>query len=67
MSVFVMKTIFASVMFAVVLAVGACHRERPAEDGGPAARAGAKVDHAAGNVKDAVKDTGHDVKHDLTK
>lgn len=62
-----MKTIFASVMFAAVLAVGACHHDRPPSDAGPVQRAGAHVDHAATNVKDAVKDTGHDIKHDLTK
>ena len=61
-----MKTIFASMMLAAVLAV-ACHHDRPAEDAGPVQKAGAKVDHAAHNVKDAAKDTGHDIKHDLTK
>ncbi|MGH7285134.1 MAG: hypothetical protein ACRELY_26725 [Polyangiaceae bacterium] len=62
-----MKTIFASVMLATVVAAGACHRQAPPEHAGPVQKAGAAVDHAARNVKDAAKDTGHDVKRDLTK
>ncbi len=62
-----MKTIFASVMCAVVVAIGACHHDRPPSDAGPVQKAGAHVDHAARNVKDAAKDTAHDIKHDITK
>jgi hypothetical protein len=43
----------------------ACHRDPPPE--GPAQRAGEKVDNAASDTKDAVKDSAHDVKHDMQK
>jgi hypothetical protein len=48
-----------------VFAASACHHDPPAE--GPAQRAGEKVDNAARDTKDAVKDSAHDVKHDMQK
>ena len=52
----------------IALSLVACrHRDAPANDPGPMQKAGAAVDHAAGNAKDAVKDTGHDVKEDVKK
>ena len=43
-----------------MLATSACHHT----DEGPAQRAGEKVDNAARNAKDAVKDSAHNVKKD---
>ncbi|MDP9148887.1 MAG: hypothetical protein M3O36_02945 [Myxococcota bacterium] len=48
---------------AIALATGACHHQSE----GPAEHAGKKIDNAAEDTKDAVKDTGHDVKRDLSK
>jgi uncharacterized protein YjbJ (UPF0337 family) len=53
--------LFTSVLLA--LAMGACHHESE----GPAEHAGKKIDNAAEDTKDAVKDTGRDVKRDLNK
>jgi hypothetical protein len=49
--------------FAAALASTGCHHEPE----GPAQRAGEKVDNAARDTKDAVKDSAHDVKRDLNK
>ena len=46
-----------------MLATSACHRT----DEGPAQRAGEKVDNAARDTKDAVKDGAHDVKKGVDK
>ncbi len=58
---------FVAVGFVAMAAVGCRHHDAPANDPGPMQKAGAAVDHAAGNAKDAVKDTGHDVKEDVKK
>jgi hypothetical protein len=52
-----------------LISVGAmaCHRSAPPQSPGPMQKAGAAVDHAAGNVKDAAHDTGQAVKNDLKK
>jgi hypothetical protein len=47
----------------LMLATSACHHT----DEGPAQRAGEKVDNAARDTKDAVKDSAHDVKKDVDK
>lgn len=64
-----MKTPFAFLVCFATFAVAACHHDRAVNnpDPGPMQKAGAAVDHAAHNVKDAAKDTGHDVKQDLSK
>ena len=55
-------------LLAAGLVVAGCHhKDAPANDPGPMQKAGSAVDHAAGNVKDAAKDTGSDVKNDLSK
>jgi hypothetical protein len=54
----VLSTLFA-------FSASACHHDPPAE--GPAQRAGEKVDNAARDTKDAVKDSAHDVKRDVQK
>jgi hypothetical protein len=46
-----------------MLGTSACHHT----DEGPAQRAGEKVDNAARDTKDAVKDSAHDVKRDVDK
>jgi hypothetical protein len=46
-----------------MLAASGCHHT----DEGPAQQAGAKVDNAATDTKDAVKDGAHDVKKDVDK
>ena len=57
----------AAIGVLAVFATMACHHDEPPQNAGPVQKAGAAVDHTAGNVKDAVKDTGHDVKQDLKK
>lgn len=49
--------------FAAAIASTACHHEPE----GPGQRAGEKVDNAARDTKDAVKDSAHDVKRDVNK
>jgi hypothetical protein len=61
-----MKTFFVVGVLAAC-AVAGCHHGSPPQNPGPMQKAGAAVDHAAGNVKDAAKDTGHDVKEDVKK
>ncbi|MEO8800233.1 MAG: hypothetical protein ABI551_20240 [Polyangiaceae bacterium] len=50
-----------------LLLVACHHNDAPPNDPGPMQKAGSAIDHAAGNVKDAAKDTGHDVKNDVSK
>ncbi len=58
-----MKTSHVLAMLFMTLTASACHRDTPPE--GPAQKAGEKVDNAARNTKDAVKDSKDDVKRDL--
>lgn len=60
-----MRTV--TLLVAGLMLVACHHNDAPANDPGPMQKAGASVDHAAGNVKDAAKDTGQDVKSDLSK
>lgn len=58
-----MKTSHLLAMLFLTFAASACHRDTPAE--GPAERAGEKVDNAAKDTKDNVKDARDSVKRDL--
>jgi len=48
-------------LFAVIAMLAACERETPADNGGPAERAGRQLDKAMGKAGEAVEQAGRDM------